>query len=90
MPGTQNIDPAIGVSICEVEFLGRDTNELEANIIAESMLSEIDWEGKYYCIMNEIVDYERNSRVIWKKDGFILSKMETNMQKEPQQNGIYK
>ena len=72
--GTQNINPAIGVSICKVEFPGGDTNELESNIIAESILLEINSEGKQYHIINEIVDHKRNGRAIRKKDSFIFSK----------------
>jgi len=47
-------------SIYEVEFPDGNTDEVEANVIAESMVAECDPEGRQYRIFSEISDHRKD------------------------------
>ena len=59
--------------IYEVEFNDGIVKEYSANIIAQSILEQVDGEG--YSMMKSIIDYERDDAVaISKEDGYIITK----------------
>jgi hypothetical protein len=53
-----------------VEFGDGTTKELTANIIAESLFSQIDEEGHHFQLLHEISEHRRNKNAISKADGF--------------------
>ena len=57
-------------SIYEVQFGDGTTEELQANVIAESMLSDIDAEGKHYQLLTEIQDHKKDETAIPRSQGF--------------------
>jgi hypothetical protein len=46
--------------VYEVEFPDGEPKENAANILAESMLSQVDHEGHNIMLMREIIDYKRD------------------------------
>ena len=48
-------------------------DQLEANIIAENMLSQVDSEGHYYQVFTEVTDQNKDDSAIAKAGGFINS-----------------
>ena len=55
----------------EVEYTDGTTEQLEANIIAENMLSQVDYEGHHYQLFTEVTDHKKDDSAIAKVDGFI-------------------
>ena len=60
-------------SLYKVECTDVTTEKLEANIIAENILSQVDSEGNHYQVLTEVTDQERDDISIAKVDGFIKS-----------------
>ncbi len=51
-------------SIYKVEFPDGSTDEVEANVIAESMVAEFDPEGRQYRIFNKISDHRKDENAL--------------------------
>ena len=66
--------PILDTSEYLIEFNDGTTKEITANIIAESMFSGVDSEGRHYQLLNEITDHVKDSTAIEQKDGYIKSK----------------
>ena len=60
-------------SLYEVEYPGGTTEQLEANIIAENMMSQVESEGHHYQVLTEVTDKKNDDSFIAKMDGFINS-----------------
>ena len=60
-------------SLYEVEYPDRMTDQLADNIIAESMLSQVDSEGHHYQLLTEVTDNKKDDSAISIVDGFINS-----------------
>ena len=60
-------------SLYEVEYNYGRTEQLEDNIIAENMLSQVDYEGNHYQVLTGVTDHKNYDISIAKVDGFINS-----------------
>jgi hypothetical protein len=57
----------------EVEFKDGATDTYTANIIAESMYSQVNEDGNsYYSLLSEIVDHKSDGMAVRKDDGFVV------------------
>ena len=72
--GTPSNNPLTNHSLYEVEFPDGHTEELQYNIIAENMMSQVDSEGHHYQVLAEISDHASDATAISKKNGFIRSR----------------
>ena len=61
-------NPILDQSKYLVEFSDGTTKEIYANLIAESMFSDIDSEGHHYRILKEITGHNKKDDAIKKKD----------------------
>ena len=68
--GVHHDNPILNTSEYLVEFPDGVTKELTANIIAESMFSQVDTEGHHYQLLSEISEHCKDSTAIPKSDGF--------------------
>ena len=68
---TENI--LTNTSLYEVEFPDGHVEELQYNIIAENMMSQVESEGHHWQLLLEISDHRSNHLAIPKRDGFIRS-----------------
>ena len=66
-------NPILDQSQYLVEFTDGTTKEVYANIIAESMFSDIDSESHHYQILKEIVGHEQKNNAISKENGYCTS-----------------
>ena len=57
----------------EVEYPDGTTDKTEANIIAENMMSQVDYEGHHYQVLTELTDHKKYDSDIVKVGGFINS-----------------
>ena len=61
--------------VYEVEFPDGYVKEYSANIIAENMLTQVDYEVYYLTMINAIIDYDRDDSVtVPKLDGYVVTK----------------
>ncbi len=67
--GSVYYNPLRDHSRYEVEFPDGTTDEIEANIIAESMVAECDTEGRQYRIFNELSDHRKEKTALNVTDG---------------------
>ena len=72
--GVATANPLTNTSLYEVQFPDGHVEELQYNIIAENMMSQVDSEGHHYQLLAEISDHQSNHLAITKKNGFIRSK----------------
>jgi len=56
-------------SVYEVEFPDGTTDDVEANLIAECMVSECDPEGRQYPMLREISDHRKDNTALNVADG---------------------
>ena len=71
--GKGNYNAMHNKSLYEVEYSDGTTEQLATNIIAENMLSQVDYEGRHYQVLNEVTDHKKDDIAIAKVDGFIKS-----------------
>ena len=67
-------NPLTNSSLYEVEFPDGHSEELQYNIIAENMMSQVDSEGHHYQLLAEISDHKSNQLAIKRSNGFIKSR----------------
>ena len=72
--GVATTNPLTNTALYEVEFSDGHVEELQYNIIAENMISQVDSEGHHYQLLAEISDHRSNHLALTKKNGFIKSK----------------
>ena len=56
-------------SLYEIEFPDSTTDEVEANLIAECMVSECDPDGRQYRMLKEISDHRKDANALSVADG---------------------
>ena len=56
--------PMLDTSEYLIEFLDGSTETITANLIAESMFSNVDSEGRNFQLLNEIVDHKTDNTAI--------------------------
>ena len=66
-------NPLLGHSKYLVEFSNDTTKEIYANIITESMFSNVDSKGHHYQILKDITGHFKKENAIEKADGYIKS-----------------
>ncbi|MGH7954979.1 MAG: hypothetical protein ACREOZ_03375 [Gloeomargaritales cyanobacterium] len=71
--GRHNRNPILDTRIYNVEFPDGHVQEFAANVIAESLYSQVDDEGNQYMIMQEIIDHEKDKTAVDKDDMWIRS-----------------
>ena len=72
--GVATANPLTNTALYEVQFPDGHVEELQYNIIAENMMSQVDSEGHHYQLLAEISDHRSNHLALTKKNGFIRSK----------------
>ena len=72
--GTSNSNPMLDTSEYEVQFPDGHVEELTANVIAESMFSQVDDEGHHFQLMKEITDHKSDGRAITIENGYDTSR----------------
>ena len=72
--GTKHKNPIFDDRAYEVSFPGGVVHEYTANVIAESLYSQIDDQGRQFAIMKEIVGHRKNGDAVDREDGFVVSK----------------
>ena len=70
--GNYHSNPILNTSEYLVEFPDGTTKELTANIIAESMFSQIDAEGHHFQLLSEISEHRKTADAIPKSQGFYV------------------
>jgi hypothetical protein len=68
--GRADSNPILDTRVYEVEFSDGATQEFSANIIAESLYSQVDEEGRQYIIMEEISEHKKDGNAIGIDDGY--------------------
>lgn len=67
-------NPLLDHSVLEVEFHDGTVDRLQANVVAENMMSQVDTNGHHFQTMREIVEHEKDGTAITRDNGFIQSK----------------
>jgi len=62
--GKQNNNPILDMHVYEVQFPDGHMEEFAANVIAESLYSQIDDEGNQYLIMQEIPNHHKDGSAL--------------------------
>ena len=58
------MNQTLDTSMYQVEFAGGEVTELTVNIIAESTYALCDADGNKYLLLDMIVDYHKDNKVI--------------------------
>ena len=67
--GVRNTNPILDTREYEVEFPDGATDVFTANMIAESMYSQVDGDGHSFTLMSEITDHKSDGTAVSKDDG---------------------
>jgi hypothetical protein len=62
--GRSNNNPILDIRIFQVTFPDWDSAEYSANVIAESLYSQVDDEGRQYFMLKEIINHKRTDEAI--------------------------
>ena len=58
--GKANFNPLLDICLYEVEFPDGDLQEYAANVIAESVYSQVDDEGHHHLLLESLVDHAKD------------------------------
>jgi hypothetical protein len=72
--GKANSNPLLDTRLYEVEFPDGDIREYAANVIAESIYSRVDDEGRHHLLLEAVVDHIKDDTAVPIDDGYIVSK----------------
>ena len=72
--GEGNYNAMHDKSLYEVEFPDQTTDQLVANIIAENMMSQVDYEVHHYQVQTDVTDQKKDDSAISNVDGFSKSR----------------
>ena len=75
--GKLNLNPLLDTRLYEVQFSDGSTEEIATNLIAETLLSKVDDEGRSYSILKEIVDHRTNGHALSKDNAYVIDYQET-------------
>ena len=64
LEGTSWVDPIMGPRLYQVEFAGGEVTESTTNVIAESMYAQCDTNRNEYLLLDVLVDYCKDNKVI--------------------------
>lgn len=70
--GVRNSNPLLDTRLYEVEFPDGSTEEITANLIAETLFSQVGNEGRSYLVLKEVVDHRTIGHALSKDDGFTV------------------
>ena len=71
--GVPNNNPMMDTRQFEIEFNDGQVEILPANVIAESILSQVDEDGHKQLMLDEIIDHRSNDQAIKKEDGYVYN-----------------
>jgi hypothetical protein len=69
--GVAHDNPLLDTQEYEVEFLDRHRESLSANIIARHTFSQVDEEGHWHLLLDNITDFCKNGTAMGKEDAFV-------------------
>ena len=75
--GRAHTNPILDTRIYQFEFIGGKVTELTANVISESMYTQYDADGNEYLLLDALVDYLKDNKVIF------LPEQQTSIQGRP-------
>ena len=64
MMGRVHMNPILDTRMYQVEFAGGKVTEVTANVIAESLYTQCDADGNKYLLLELLVDYHKDNKVI--------------------------
>jgi hypothetical protein len=73
--GRANSNPLLDTREYEVEFADGTVQAVTANVIAESVYSQVDENGRSYTILQEITDHHFSDNAVKKEDGWVTNKL---------------
>jgi hypothetical protein len=73
-PHRGSTNPLLDTSIFEVEYPDGTVDRLNANVIAENLMSQTDPYGHHYQVLHEIIEHKKDGTAISIEDGFIRAK----------------
>ena len=62
--GRDHANHVLDTTLYQVEFTGGDITELTINVIAESLYIQCDADGNEYSLLDLLVDYQQEDKVI--------------------------
>ena len=68
--GTANDNPILDTRMYKVKYLDGFTTSMAANSIAENMLAQVDEEGNFHVLFDEIVGHRYNGNQVKMQDAF--------------------
>ena len=71
--GVPNNNPIMDTRQLEIEFNDGQVEILPANIIAESILTQVDEDGHKQMMLDEIIDHRSTDQAIKKEDGYVYN-----------------
>ncbi|MGH3053527.1 MAG: hypothetical protein ACRDL7_00940, partial [Gaiellaceae bacterium] len=71
--GISHRNPILDSRVYNVQFPDGHVEEYAANVIAESLYSQVDDEGNQYLIMDEIIDHRCNDTAVHQDDMYVTS-----------------
>ena len=71
--GKANTNPLLDTRLYEVEFPDGQRKEYAANVIAESIYSQVDNEGRHHLLLDSLVDHIKDDTAIASDDGYIFT-----------------
>ena len=74
LKGRTNPNPLLDTSEYYVEFEDGSSDSYTANIIAESIFSQVDDEGKEHLLVEELIDHRKTDAALSRQDCWITSK----------------
>jgi hypothetical protein len=73
--GRAHSNPLLDTREYEVEFADGTVQAVTANVIAESVYSQVDDYGRSYTILQEITDHHFSDKAVKKEDGWVINKL---------------
>jgi Golgi nucleoside diphosphatase len=71
--GKANSNPLLDARLHEVEFPDGDIREHAANVIAESICSQVDDEGRHHLLLDSLVDHIKDDTAIPMVNGHVVT-----------------
>ena len=70
--GSAHRNPALDTRVYEVRFPDKRTEELAANVIAETVYAQCDANGNQYVLLDAIVDYHKDPSLAVARDDQVM------------------
>ena len=72
--GKRNDNPILDTRMYDLQFPDGSVEQYTANIVAESMYSSIDDDGRMFSLLDAIIDHEKDGSAVRKQDATITNK----------------